>query len=405
MLRISEKERPVKSKGRTSRARHGKASIPAYQPVVSGPKGRRMYPYVSLASDLHGPVRDLKREFSGGRSIYPEAGSSTVVRIYGRPESQPGSTDDNERSTLATHGYVVGIRSSSPTGDVIRPFDTEAIDFHRRMGVSAVPDFAEGEFPYAYRGRELSQGLGEIAQMTPTPTQGPVSLRQKYGSRVESQIELADDPRLYSIHGLLSLDSIPSDRGNPRDLSLVVEQLVGRWWAHPSDPESIADWGTISSRLSPLSDPSPVVADRLLEEFPTHSVSDLNVYPEVDPSLRPTWEDSDWSMAAAKLSEVWVQHPLARRFALGVDGETPTPSVVDMVERIVRTVEAKTTDCVYSVDEDGAFSFDAWLASGLFIMCEVDLYGEINAGLYHSPTGPQESFLPCITEGELLDNL
>ena len=110
-------------------------------------------------------------------------------------------------------------------------------------------------------------------------------------------------------------------------------------------------------------------------------------------------------MAAATLSEGRVQHLLARQFALGIDGETPTPSVVNMVDRIVRAVEAKTTDYVYSVDEDGAFSFDAWLANGLFIMCEVDLYGEISAGLYRSPTGPQESFLPCITEDEMLDNL
>ena len=110
-------------------------------------------------------------------------------------------------------------------------------------------------------------------------------------------------------------------------------------------------------------------------------------------------------MAGTILSEGRGQHQLARQFALGIDGETPLPSVVNMVQRVARAVEAKTTDYVYSVDEDGAFSFDAWLASGLFIMCEVDLYGEINAGLYRSPTGPQESFLSRITENELLDNL
>ena len=96
---------------------------------------------------------------------------------------------------------------------------------------------------------------------------------------------------------------------------------------------------------------------------------------------------------------------LARQFALGACGETPAPPVVEMVERISRAAGAGTTGLVQSVDEDGAFSFEAWLASGLFIMCEVDLCGEINAGLYHSPTGPRESFLPNVTEDELLSKL
>jgi hypothetical protein len=93
---------------------------------------------------------------------------------------------------------------------------------------------------------------------------------------------------------------------------------------------------------------------------------------------------------------------LVGEFALGLDGETPVPWVVSMVERIARAVESRTKGYVYSVDEDGAYSFDAWLPNGRFIMCEVDLYGEINTGLYHSPSGPQEMFLPRMTESELL---
>ena len=92
----------------------------------------------------------------------------------------------------------------------------------------------------------------------------------------------------------------------------------------------------------------------------------------------------------------------ARQFASGIDGEIPTPSAVQMVERIARAVLNLTESYVYSVDEDGAFSFDARLTSGRFIMCEVDPSGEINAGLYHSPTGPLESFQPRMTEAELL---
>ena len=321
---------------------------------------KRMHLSGSVASDSNGPVRDRKREFSGARSNYPEDAYFTVVKISGTPESWPGPADGNERSTLAT-----------PTPD----------------------DVTGGSFPTR---RELSQGPGEIAQIAPTST------RQQYGFRVQPPIELGNEPGHSGIHYLRPSASIPSERANPRALSLV-EQFLARVGDLPSGRVSTTDWGTVSSHPSPFSDPFPVVADRRVEGLPRHSVSDLNVDPEVDLSSRPTRENWGWFMAAATLPQGRVQNQLTKQFALGIDGEIPRPSVVDIVERIVRAVEDKTTGYVYSVDEDGAFSFDAWLDSGLFIMCEIDLYGEINAGLYHSPTGPQESFLPCITEDELLD--
>ena len=98
-------------------------------------------------------------------------------------------------------------------------------------------------------------------------------------------------------------------------------------------------------------------------------------------------------------------HPLAIQFEQGVDGDRPKYSVIRMVDRIAGVVEAKTVSFVYSIDEDGAFSFDARLERGRFIMCEVDIYGEINAGLYHGPFGEMEKFLARTTEEELLGYL
>ena len=96
------------------------------------------------------------------------------------------------------------------------------------------------------------------------------------------------------------------------------------------------------------------------------------------------------------------RHHLAAEFARGVDDVIPGPSVVAMVDRLIRLVEAKTANLVRSVDEeDGSFSFEGWLPDGLFIMCEIAQDGEINAGLYRSPTGPQERFLANLTEQEL----
>ena len=96
---------------------------------------------------------------------------------------------------------------------------------------------------------------------------------------------------------------------------------------------------------------------------------------------------------------------IAGQFAAGIDGEGPAQPVVEMVDRVATAIEAKTTGRVYSVDDDGAFSFDAWTSNGLYMMCEIDIYGEINAGTYHGPAGPQERFMRQITERELLDNL
>ena len=95
-------------------------------------------------------------------------------------------------------------------------------------------------------------------------------------------------------------------------------------------------------------------------------------------------------------------HPIALKFSRGIDNDRPEVSTVHLVDRITRTVEEETESFVHSVDVDGAFSFDAQLRSGLFIMCEIDTTGEINAGLYQGPFGDMEKFLARTTEEELL---
>ena len=97
-------------------------------------------------------------------------------------------------------------------------------------------------------------------------------------------------------------------------------------------------------------------------------------------------------------------HPVAAEFALGSDGVTPEQSVVNMVDRISRALIEKAEDAEYSVDDDGALSFETTLPGGLFIMCEVSLAGNINAGLYRDGTAVDlVKFLPYMTERGLLD--
>ena len=92
-------------------------------------------------------------------------------------------------------------------------------------------------------------------------------------------------------------------------------------------------------------------------------------------------------------------HPIAVEFSLGVHGEAVGTDLVNKVDRIIKALIAGTSDAEYSVDEDGAVSFEATLSSGLFIMCEVSLAGNINAGLYDGADGGLERFLTRPTEG------
>jgi hypothetical protein len=101
---------------------------------------------------------------------------------------------------------------------------------------------------------------------------------------------------------------------------------------------------------------------------------------------------------------VGSSHPVAAEFALGSDGVTPEQSVVNMVDRVIRVVIEKAEDAECSVDDDGALSFETTLPDGLFIMCEVSLAGNINAGLYRDGTAVDlVKFLPYMTERDLLD--
>ena len=95
-------------------------------------------------------------------------------------------------------------------------------------------------------------------------------------------------------------------------------------------------------------------------------------------------------------------HPVASQFAAGIEGEKPKQHVTAMVDRVIRVVLEKGYGTEYSVDEDGALSFEALLANGVFIMCEVSLNGHINAGLYEGADGDLLEFLVHPTEEQLL---
>ena len=96
-------------------------------------------------------------------------------------------------------------------------------------------------------------------------------------------------------------------------------------------------------------------------------------------------------------------HPIAHEFSSGIGGIIPEERVALMVDRIIRAVIDRTRNPEYSVDIDGALSFETTLDDGAFMMCEVSIAGNINAGLYSDADGDLERFMAQATEQELLD--
>ena len=377
---------------KTSKSRYGVVTMPMNQPVISHGRNRR---------------KDPRRQFSTIRTVNPEAGVPKVVELATSPDSTRGHVFESAKSTLTPHDHFAGSTSPLPTRDLFQHSDAEEIDSHPQPGIVAVLNLVERGYSPPYDRMDVSQGPRDIFPLEPaeTPTLEAFKGSQEVSLGEGLQIELGASPTGYGVFNALSSEPVSNERRNPQGLSSTLKQPPSPG-LFPSlhrvfTPDREIGLGSVSLSEEPL----PAGAGILIEELSRHLISDLYIGREVDRRVRFTRADAGRSIAAEKLSEFSGQHQLARQFALGIDGEAPTPSVVRMVDHIVKAVEAKTKDCVCSVDEDGAFSFEGWLSTGQFVMCEVDLYGEINAGLYHSPTGPQESFLSCITEEELLDIL
>ena len=178
--------------------------------------------------------------------------------------------------------------------------------------------------------------------------------------------------------------------GLERTEGVVYVDASGIWWGDPSE----LGRGSVRSRTRIDS-----IHDAFLEA--------TNAEPALtEPAIAYQWIASNRKAAhrvhSLDTAEAPQWHSVAREFSFGANGRIPTRDDVAKVDRIIKAVIAGTDDAEYSVDEDGAFSFEATLSSGLFIMCEVSLAGNINAGLYHGADGDLEKFLTRPSEEELL---
>jgi hypothetical protein len=128
---------------------------------------------------------------------------------------------------------------------------------------------------------------------------------------------------------------------------------------------------------------------------PIDSFRPLPTLEVVDTSRVPQSDVRGWEFLSGL-------HPIAKEFAEGVSGRKPQAYHVAVIDRIMKAVEEKTKRAEYSVDDDGAVSFEATLRTGQFIMCEVSLAGNINAGIYTAADGDLVEFLACPSEEDLL---
>ena len=184
----------------------------------------------------------------------------------------------------------------------------------------------------------------------------------------------------------------PHHRLREDDWSLLPNQ--GQPWSRFIDEAVLAGYVTIITQ--------PTAADT----FPTLSNPNTELANEVDVQQWPIPHFPSPKVLGLQVSNetlVTQWHSVAREFSSGANGIVPNTDTVNMVDRIIRTVIDKTKGAEYSVDDDGALSFEAPLSNGLFIMCEVSLLGNINAGLYDGPDGDLDTFLARTTEVHLMN--
>ena len=111
-----------------------------------------------------------------------------------------------------------------------------------------------------------------------------------------------------------------------------------------------------------------------------------------------TWPDVDVLFDTERVKS----DPAIQSFRKGLNGVYPDPRVTDMAIRITAAALAKTVEPEITVDVDGALSFDLRLASGLLILAELDLFGELDASVYDDREGILVRRLPQTTESELI---
>ena len=115
---------------------------------------------------------------------------------------------------------------------------------------------------------------------------------------------------------------------------------------------------------------------------------------------RPTMpSDVDISIPLEQL----VQDSAILTFTRGIEGVRPDPSTVDIATRVSAAAHEKTIEPEITVDVDGALSFDLRLSSGLLVLAELDLDGELDASVYDDREGILVKRLAQATYSQLID--
>ena len=185
------------------------------------------------------------------------------------------------------------------------------------------------------------------------------------------------------------------------DLDSATRESVNKPMPMPSRYGPRGTWSDLRavldgvSELDAVLDPVGINHVAPLYSTPVDLFEQLQIVQVIDTSQNPQLDARSWEYLSGA-------HPMAMEFAQGIPGRKPEPVHVAMIDRIMKAVEEKTEEAEYSVDDDGAVSFETTLRTGRFIMCEVSLSGNINAGIYSAADGDMVEFLACPSEEDLL---
>ncbi len=94
--------------------------------------------------------------------------------------------------------------------------------------------------------------------------------------------------------------------------------------------------------------------------------------------------------------------PTVQEFAMGLEGVRPDAAVVAVASRILEAAIEKTVEPEFTVDVDGALSFDLRLSNGMLLLAELGIDGSLAASVFDDGRGVLIKYLPRTNDSELI---
>ena len=245
--------------------------------------------------------------------------------------------------------------------------------------------------------------MSEIGTFTPTVNRQLPKPVDKLIAVLKEEVQLGNTVGLVGQNSCSFILSENADRQTASNAQVCGNLLMDYWepYVHVTYPSKFstvkdldsADWVAASIQRNLNEDGH---FGQLYDFLWTNSLD--SCLRRINTKAFDTWPDVDDSFHTERAKS----YPAIQTFSKGLKGVCPDPGVTDMAIRITAAALAKTVEPEITVDVDGALSFDLRLASGLLILAELDLFGELDASVYDDREGILVRRLPQTTESELI---